>query len=122
MRAYIDAGIPVSTGTDSAVVPYRPFWTLYHFITRDTISAGVMGPDQRISREEALRAATFGNAYLTFEEGSRGSIEPGKLADFVVLEKDFFTCPEKDIEAMTVQATVVGGQIVFPGGGLDRAH
>jgi predicted amidohydrolase YtcJ len=113
MRAYIDAGIPVSTGTDSAVVPYPPFWTLYHFITRDTISAGVMGPDQRITREEALRAATLGNAYLTFEETSRGSIETGKLADFVVLAKDFLTCPEKDIEGMTVLTTVVGGRIVF---------
>ena len=113
MRAYIDAGIPVSTGTDSAVVPYPPFWTLYHFITRDTISGGVMGPDQRITREEALRAATLGNAYLTFEERSRGSIEEGKLADFIVLAKDFLTCPEKEIEQMTVLTTVVGGQVVF---------
>jgi predicted amidohydrolase YtcJ len=113
MRAYIDAGIPVSTGTDSAVVPYPPFWTLYHFITRDTISAGVMGPEQRITREEALRAATLGNAYLTFEEQSRGSIEEGKLADFIVLAKDFLTCSEKEIESMTVRTTVVGGQIVF---------
>ena len=113
MRDYIDAGIPVSTGTDSAVVPYPPFWTLYHFITRDTISGGVMGPDQRITREEALRAATLGNAYLTFEERSRGSIEEGKLADFIVLAKDFLTCSEKDIESMTVLTTVVGGQVVF---------
>ncbi len=113
MRAYIDAGIPVSTGTDSAVVPYPPFWTLYHFITRDTISAGVMGPEERITREEALRAATLGNAYLTFEESSRGSIEPGKLADFIVLAKDFLTCPDKDIEGMTVMTTVVGGRTVF---------
>jgi predicted amidohydrolase YtcJ len=113
MRAYIDAGIPVSTGTDSAVVPYPPFWTLYHFITRDTISAGVMGPDQRITRDEALRAATLGNAYLTFEERSRGSIQEGKLADFLVLSKDFLTCSEKDIESMTVLTTVVGGKIVF---------
>jgi hypothetical protein len=113
MRDYIDAGIPVSTGTDSAVVPYPPFWTLYHFITRDTISAGVMGPEQRITREEALRAATLGNAYLTFEERSRGSIEEGKLADFIVLAKDFLTCSEKEIESMTVPMTVVGGRIVF---------
>jgi predicted amidohydrolase YtcJ len=113
MRTYIDAGIPVSTGTDSAVVPYPPFWTLYHFITRDTISGGVMGPDQRITREEALGAATLGNAYLTFEERSRGSIEEGKLADFIVLAKDFLTCSEKEIESMTIQATVVSGQVLF---------
>jgi predicted amidohydrolase YtcJ len=113
MRAYIDAGIPVSSGTDSAVVPYPPFWTLYHFITRNTISGGVMGPDQKISREEALRAATLGNAYLTFEENLKGSIESGKLADLLVLTEDILTCPEKSIENMGVAMTVAGGRIVF---------
>ncbi len=78
MRSYLDAGIPVSLGSDSPVVPYPPLWVLYHFITRDTISAGVMGDHQRLSREEALRAMSRGYAYLTFEEGLKGSIEPGK--------------------------------------------
>jgi predicted amidohydrolase YtcJ len=113
MRAFIDAGLPVSTGTDAPTIPYPPFWTLYHFITRNTITAGVMGPEQRISREEALRAATLGNAYLTFEENIKGSIEPGKLADLVVLEEDFFTCPERDIENMRVFLTIVGGKVVY---------
>jgi predicted amidohydrolase YtcJ len=113
MRAYIDAGIPVSTGTDSAVVPYPPFWTLYHFITRNTISGGVMGADQRISREEALRAATMGNAYLTFEEEIKGSIEEGKLADLVVLSDNILTCSEEDIEDVRSTMTIVGGRIVY---------
>jgi predicted amidohydrolase YtcJ len=112
MRAYIDAGIPVSTGTDAAVVPYPPFWTLYHFITRDTISGGVMGPDQRITREEALGAATMGNAYLRFEEQTAGSIEAGKVADLLVLADDFLTVPEEGIENMRVAMTIVGGRIV----------
>jgi hypothetical protein len=72
-----------------------------------------MGPDQRISREDALRAATLGNAYLTFEENLKGSIETGKLADLVVLEEDFFTCPEKDIENMRVFMTIAGGKVVY---------
>jgi predicted amidohydrolase YtcJ len=113
LRAYIDAGIPIASGTDSAVVPYPPFWTMYHFITRNTISGGVVGPDQRIRRDEALRAATLGNAYLTFEEKIKGSIETGKLADFIVLPEDILTCPEKDIENMKVLMTVVGGKVVF---------
>lgn len=112
MRAYIDAGIPVSTGTDAAVVPYLPFWTLYHFITRDTISGGVMGPDQRITREEALRAATMGNATLRFDEQTTGSIEAGKAADLLVLADDYLTVPEKGIEGMQVTMTIVGGRIV----------
>jgi predicted amidohydrolase YtcJ len=113
MRAFIDAGWPVAAGTDSAVVPYPPFWTLYHFITRDTINAGVMGPDQRIGREEALRAATLGNAYLTFEENIKGSIEAGKLADLLVLTEDILTGPEKNIENMGVVMTIVGGKVVY---------
>jgi predicted amidohydrolase YtcJ len=115
LRAYIDAGIPIASGTDSAVVPYPPLWTMYHFITRNTISGGVVGPDQRITRQEALRAATLGNAYLTFEENTKGSIESGKLADFVVLAEDILTCPEKDIENMKVMMTVIGGKVVFDG-------
>jgi len=117
LRSYIDAGIPVASGTDSAVVPYLPLWTMYHFVTRNTISGGVVGPEQRITREEALRAATLGNAYMTFEEKTKGSIEAGKLADFIVLEKDILACPEKDIETMKVWMTVVGGRVV-----VDRIH
>ena len=55
MRTYLDAGLPVSSGGDSPVISYVPFWVMYHFITRDTISGGVFGPEERISREETLR-------------------------------------------------------------------
>src|SRR5678810_1391435 len=68
MRAYLERGFIVAGGTDSAVVPYPPLWTFYHFVTRDTISGGVLGADQKISRRDALRVATINNAYLTFEE------------------------------------------------------
>jgi predicted amidohydrolase YtcJ len=113
MRAYLDHGFVVAGGTDSAVVPYSPFWVLYHFITRDTISGGVLGSDQKISRKEALQVETTNNAYLTFEEGIKGSIEPGKLADLVVLPEDILTCPEKHIEQMAVSMTIVGGRVVY---------
>ena len=113
VRMYLDAGIPLSLGTDSPVVPYPPLWVLYHFITRDTISASVMGENQKISREEALRAMTLGNAELTFEEGIKGSLEPGKLADLVVLSDDILTCAPERIRDMDVMMTMVGGEIVF---------
>jgi predicted amidohydrolase YtcJ len=113
MRALLDAGLPVSIGTDAAVVPYPPLWAIYHFVTRDTISAGVVGADQRVTREEALRANTMGGAWLTFEERTKGSIEPGKLADLVVLSEDIMTAPEKRIEQMHVQMTMVGGRVVY---------
>jgi hypothetical protein len=113
MREYLDWGFTVAGGTDSAVVPYPPLWVFYHFVTRDTISGGVMGADQKISRKEALQVQTINNAYLTFEEKTKGSIEPGKLADLVVLPEDILTCPAKHIEQMRVAMTMVGGRIVY---------
>ena len=94
-------------------MPYPPLWVFYHFVTRDTISGGVLGPDQKITREEALRLETINNAYTTFEERIKGSIEPGKLADLVVLPDDIMTVPAKGIESMNVLMTLVGGKIVY---------
>jgi predicted amidohydrolase YtcJ len=113
LRLYLDAGLSVSSGTDSPVVPYPPLWTLYHFITRDTITGGVLGPDQRISREDAIRLATINNAWLTFEERQKGSIEAGKLADFIVLSEDPLTAPPLRLRDARVLMTVVGGQVVY---------
>ena len=117
MRTFLDQGFLVAGGTDSPVIPYNPFWAMYHFITRDTISDGVYGANQRISREEALRVYTINNARLTLEENLKGSIEPGKLADLVVLSADYLTVPEKEIESLKVLATMVGGRYVY----MDRA-
>src|SRR3989441_4936268 len=75
MRAYLDRGFVVAGGTDSAVVPYPPLWVSYHFFTRETISGGVLGADQKINRQEALQGETVKNAYLTFEERAKGSIQ-----------------------------------------------
>ena len=113
VRAYIDHGVAVAAGTDAPVVPFPPLWTMYHFVTRETISGGVLGPDQRISREEALRIATMENARLTFEEKTKGSIEPGRLADFTILDEDILSVAPKRIEQMKVLTTVVGGRTVF---------
>ena len=113
MRVFLDQGFVVAGGTDSAVVPYPPLWVIYHFVTRDTISGGVLGADQKITRKEALQVETINNAYLTFEEKVKGSIEPGKLADLVVLPEDILTCVEKHIEAMRVSMTMVGGTPVY---------
>jgi predicted amidohydrolase YtcJ len=113
VRRYLDAGLLVSSGTDAAVVPYPPLWTIYHFVTRDTMTGGVMGRDQRISRKEALQLATINNARLMFDEKDKGSIEVGKLADLVVVSEDLLTCPEPRIRDAKVMMTMVGGRIVF---------
>ena len=95
------------------MIPYSPFWAMYHFISRETISDGVYGANQRVSREEALRMFTINNAKLSFEENIKGSIEPGKLADLVIVSGDFLTVPEKQIENLKALGTMVGGRFVY---------
>ena len=112
VKMYLDAELPVSSGTDAPVVPYPPLWTIYHFITRDTITGGVLGADQRVSREQALRMATINNAWLNMEERTKGSLEPGKFADLIVLGVDPLTCAEQDLRDAKVVTTMVGGKVV----------
>ncbi len=73
----------------------------------------MIAPSQKLSREDALRAATIEGAYLTFEESEKGSIETGKLADFAVLSADPLTVPEDDIKDIVANVTVVGGRVVY---------
>ncbi len=113
VRAYLDAGIPVSLGSDSPVVPWDPWSVLHHFTTRGTISAGVHGATQRITREEALRAMTQGYAHLTLEEADKGTLEIGKLADLIVTAEHFLNCEDPCLETMQVDMTVVGGRVVY---------
>jgi predicted amidohydrolase YtcJ len=103
----------VSGGTDSPVVPYPPLWVIYHFVTRDTITGGVLGADQKITREDALRLVTRNHWYLTFEEETKGAIEAGRYADMIVLAEDIMTAPAKRIEQMNVLMTMVGGKVVY---------
>jgi predicted amidohydrolase YtcJ len=112
VKMYLDAELPVSSGTDAPVVPYPPLWTIYHFITRDTITGGVLGADQRVSREQALRMATINNAWLNMEERTKGSLEPSKFADIIILNVDPLTCAEQDIRDAKVVTTLVGGKVV----------
>ena len=116
VRAFLDSGLVVASGTDSPVVPYPPLKTFYHFVTRRTISGGVLGAAQAVSRREALRAATWGNAFLSLEEHDKGSIEVGKLADFVVLSDDILHCSDRALDRLTAQMTIVAGRVVYDAG------
>ena len=114
VKTYLDAGLLVAGGTDSPVIPFNPFWELYHFASRDTISDGVYGADQKIaSRTLLLRLDTINYAKLIGEDDHRGSIEPGKLADFAILSDDFLTVPVEKIPGIKALATYVGGQEVY---------
>lgn len=114
LKTYLDAGLLVAGGTDSPVIPFNPFWELYHFASRDTISDGAYGNDQKVvSRTQLLRLVTINYALLIGEEDHRGSIEPGKLADFAVLTDDFLSVPVEAIPNMKALLTCVGGKEVY---------
>ena len=120
VRTYLDAGLLVAGGTDSPVIPFNPFWNLYHMASRDTISDGIYGEDQKIaSRTLLLRLVTINYAKLIGEEKSRGSIESGKLADFAVLSDDFLTVKPETIRDMKALSTWVGGREVFHAPGYE---
>jgi predicted amidohydrolase YtcJ len=112
LRALLDAGIHVALATDN--VPTSLFHPVWQAVARvDRYSSRVIAPSQKLSREEALRAATIEGAYLTFEEGAKGSLEPGKLADLVILSDDPLTCDEARLKDITAELTLVGGRIVY---------
>jgi predicted amidohydrolase YtcJ len=112
----LDLGVVVATGTDYSVSPYNPFYTLHAAVTRqdrDNNPPGGWIPEQAMTREEALRAATMGGAYTMFAEDTLGSIEVGKLADFVVIPVDYMTIPAEDIWKIEPVMTVIGGETVY---------
>jgi predicted amidohydrolase YtcJ len=114
-RDWLEAGLTVTAGTDNPAVPYdvdHPLLGMYHVVTGQT-RAGVLLPGQAVSREQALRMWTIDNAHAVFQEGRRGSIEVGKLADLVVLSDDLLTCPDERIKDTTVAMTIVGGRIAY---------
>jgi predicted amidohydrolase YtcJ len=114
VKSYLDAGFLVAGGTDSPVVPFNPFYAFYHFLTRDTITDGVYGANEAVtSREDLLRMVTINYAKLTGEADIKGSIEPGKLADFAVLSEDLLTVAATKIPSMRAILTYVGGREVF---------
>jgi len=108
----LDLGVVVATGTDYSVSPYNPFYTLHAAVTRQDRENNPPGgwiPEQAMTREEALRAATMGGAYAMHAEDILGSIEVGKLADFVVIPVDYMTIPAEDIWKIEPEMTVIGG-------------
>jgi len=114
IRELLDHHLLVSAGSDlPGSGTSNPMVAFYFYVTRKTGKGTVSGESQKISREEALRLATVNNAYMTFEEDMKGSIEPGKLADFLILSADILTVPEDQILSLHPLATYVGGVKVY---------
>jgi predicted amidohydrolase YtcJ len=121
LRSYLDAGIIVAAGSDHmighdknrAVNPYNPFLSMWVEIARKTDRGDVLHAEQKITRQEALKTHTIWAAYMQFAEKQRGSIEPGKAADLVVIDRDFLTCPEDQIKDIAPVMTIVDGKIAY---------
>jgi len=115
-RRFLSVGVPVANGSDFPVEEPNPLYGFYAAITRQDREGGPEGgwfPDQRMTREEALKSWTAAGAYAAFEEKQKGTLETGKLADFVLLSKDILTVPPKEILDTRVLMTVVGGEVVY---------
>ncbi len=124
-RAVADRAVPTKTlidkmgldnlgaGTDFPVNPINPLLNMYIMVTRKDPNGNVYGASEAITREQALRLYTSAAARYTFEEAKKGTLEPGKLADLVVLSADYMTVPEDQIKDIKASITVVGGKVVF---------
>ena len=107
------SGAVVTNGTDAPVEDVSPVASFHASVSRKLKDGSVFYPDQRMSREEALRSYTIQSAYAAFEEDLKGTLKAGKLADITVLSRDILTVPEDEIPSTDVVYTIVGGQIRY---------
>jgi len=119
-RTFLENGVRLAFGTDWSVAPLSPVWTIYAAVTRATLDGKNPDgwiPEQKLTVAEAVEAYTMGSAYAEFQEKDKGAITAGKLADFVVLSDDIFHIPPSQIKNVKVEATYLGGKLVY--GGLE---
>ena len=115
-RSLLDAGATLAFGSDWFVAPINPLLGIYAAVTRRTLDGNHKNgwvPEQRITVAEAVHAYTMGSAYASMEERSKGSLEPGKLADLVVLSNDIFEVQPEKIADAKVDITVLGGKVIY---------
>jgi hypothetical protein len=115
IREMLRAGLPVGAGTDATrVASYNPFVSLYWLVTGKTVGGlSMYEDDNRLDRMEALRLWTVGSSWFSTEQGSKGAVVPGQLADVAVLSADYFSVPDEEIKGLESVLTIVGGQPVY---------
>jgi len=121
-KSLFEAGVTVGGGSDHmqkigsmrAINPYNPFYGIWVTLARQPRNArSSLHPEERITREQAIRLYTINNAFLMLGEKEKGSLEVGKLADFIVLQQDILTCPLNQVKSIQVAQTWVGGKKVY---------
>ncbi len=120
-KSFLDHGVPLAFGTDYPVEPITPFRGIYCAVTRQN-EAGTQTyfPEEKLTIAQALYAYTQGSAYAELAESYKGTLEPGKVADFVVLDRDLTTIPARDILGTQVLRTVVAGHATYFAGATAR--
>ena len=115
IRRMLEMGVPVGAGTDATrVSSYNPFLSLYWLITGKTIGGLNLYPEENcFGRSEALKLYTMGSSWFSTEDGKKGAIAPGQLADLAVLSADYFSIPEEEIKGLESVLTIVGGRVVY---------
>jgi predicted amidohydrolase YtcJ len=113
-RSFLDHGIPVPGASDYGPGPFEPLMAIQSMVTRRDYRGREWGPNQKVTVDEALRIATMHGAYASSEEAIKGSITAGKLADFVILEKDPHDVDPNQIKDIRIVRTVVGGRTMYP--------
>ena len=112
-RSFLDAGIPVAPASDYTPGPYEPLMAIQSMVTRKDSKGRVWGPSQRITAQEALKICTVNGAYASFEEHEKGSLTPGKLADFVMLDADPLKADPDSLKDISVLGTWLGGKQTY---------
>jgi predicted amidohydrolase YtcJ len=115
IRRMLEMGIPVGAGTDATrVSSYNPFLSLHWLITGKTVGGlSLYREENRLDRSEALKLYTMGSSWFSTEDGKKGALAPGQLADFAILSADYFSIPEDEIKSLESLLTIVGGKVVY---------
>ncbi|MHA2118947.1 MAG: amidohydrolase, partial [Candidatus Thorarchaeota archaeon] len=112
-RSFLDAGVMIAAHSDYPCAPYPPLMAIHSLVNRRSKAGIPIGQSQKISVIEALKLYTINAAYHQFDEDKLGSLEPGKLADFVILSDDILTVPPENIIDIEVDMTIIDGRVVY---------
>lgn len=115
MGDYQRSGIPAAIASDSPVTDYDPMRGLHAAVTRESNAGNVIGEDKRVSLLEAIRMYTLNGAYASFEEDIKGSLEPGKVADLIILDRSIMNCDTAALPEVQVEYTMIDGEVVYSG-------
>ena len=115
-QSLLKSGAKIVNGTDAPVEPVNPIPSFFASVTRQTLQGEPEGgyePEEKMTRNQALRSYTLDAAFGAFEENLKGSLAPGKLADFTIFSKDLMTIPDNQILSTEVAMTIVGGKVLY---------